>query len=318
MPPQPPVDAKPQEGVYEPPRCEALPLPGSQISFRIDGRERTRWHFGKEYPRPFLFPLAGPSGTPLTRMGHPGDWTHDHHRSVWFAHDKVEGLDFWSENTPCRIEQKQWLAIQEGPAEAVLGVVLSWFDGHRVELMRQETVFCVRPADDEAETLVEVQARFTPLGKELVLKQTNFGFFAVRVAKSLSAHFGGGRLRGADGRTGEPALFGQPNRWMDYSGPVTARDWEGISYFSHRANAEQIPKWHVRSDGWMGASVCRDAAITLTPAAPFQVRYLLHAHRGDVDPARAETIADAFDRSPPWKVEAVKTGHTKYKIARIG
>ncbi|MEZ5432290.1 MAG: DUF6807 family protein [Verrucomicrobiales bacterium] len=51
-----------------------------------------------QYPRGRLhFPLTGPSGEPLTRMGHPGAENHDHHRSVWFAHNKLNGLDFWSE-----------------------------------------------------------------------------------------------------------------------------------------------------------------------------------------------------------------------------
>ena len=59
------------------PRCEVVPLPDHQAAFRIDGAERLRWHFGPSYPRPFFFPLIGPSGTPLTRMGHPGDPGHD-------------------------------------------------------------------------------------------------------------------------------------------------------------------------------------------------------------------------------------------------
>ena len=50
-------------------RCELLPLPGHQVSFQIDGDEKTRWQYGKEYPRPFFYPFNGPSGTSLTRHG---------------------------------------------------------------------------------------------------------------------------------------------------------------------------------------------------------------------------------------------------------
>ena len=63
-------------------RCELLPLAEHQVSMRIDGVEKTRWHFGSEYPRPFFYPLNGPSGVSLTRMGHPGAHNHEHHRSV--------------------------------------------------------------------------------------------------------------------------------------------------------------------------------------------------------------------------------------------
>ena len=48
-------------------RCGLLPLPEHQVSFQIDGIEKTRWHFGTEYPRPFFYPFNGPSGTSLTR-----------------------------------------------------------------------------------------------------------------------------------------------------------------------------------------------------------------------------------------------------------
>ena len=61
-------------------RCEVLPEAGHQVSFRIDGREVLRWHEGRDYPRPYFFPVIGPSGTSLTRMGHPGAPNHDHHQ----------------------------------------------------------------------------------------------------------------------------------------------------------------------------------------------------------------------------------------------
>ncbi len=32
-------------------------------------------------------------------MGHPGAPNHDHHRSIWFAHNKLLGIDFWSDRT---------------------------------------------------------------------------------------------------------------------------------------------------------------------------------------------------------------------------
>jgi len=95
-------------------QCELLPLPDDQVSFQIDGVEKTRWHFGSRYPRPFFYPLGGPSGTSLTRMGHPGAPNHDHHRSVWFAHHDVGGVDFWSDRTDGRVRQKSWYCYRDG------------------------------------------------------------------------------------------------------------------------------------------------------------------------------------------------------------
>src|SRR5215212_7454182 len=106
------------------PHCEVVPLPDHQASFRIDGTERLRWHFGPNYPRPFFYPLVGPSGKSLTRIGHPGAPNHDHHRSIWFSHAQVLGIDFWSEGKPARIRQKQWLYYGDADNEALMAVQL--------------------------------------------------------------------------------------------------------------------------------------------------------------------------------------------------
>ena len=124
------------------PRCTLLPLPNHQVSFRVDGAERLRWHHGPQYPRPFFYPLVGPaSGQSLTRMGHPGAPDHDHHRSVWFAHEKVSGVNFWSDRTPARVLQSEWLAYQDGDDEAVMAVRLGWSDGHDPKPLLEQDLF---------------------------------------------------------------------------------------------------------------------------------------------------------------------------------
>ena len=183
---------------YKLPRCEVIPLDGHQVSLRIDGVEHLRWHYGGEYPRPFFFPLRGPSGSSLTRMGHPGAPNHDHHRSIWFAHHKVLGIDFWSENTTARIRQKEWLVYDDGDEQAIMAVRLGWYDGHDpAELLEQELIAILRPGEP-GETRLELQSTFRPQSTMLEFGQTNFGFLAVRVAKSISAHFGGGQLTNSE------------------------------------------------------------------------------------------------------------------------
>src|SRR5688572_15709561 len=171
------------------PRCQVVPLPDEQVSLTIDGIERLRWHAGSSAPRPFFYPLLGPSGAPLTRMGHPGAPNHDHHRSIWFAHNKVLGIDFWSDGVPAFIRQKEWRVYEDGDEHAAMAVALEWFDGHDPRpLLEQELIAIVRPADN-AETLLELQSTFRPEAAMLEFAQTNFGFLAVRVAKTISAHF---------------------------------------------------------------------------------------------------------------------------------
>jgi hypothetical protein len=292
-------------------------LPDYQVSVQVDGGERLRWHFGPTYPRPFFYPLLGPSGSSLTRMGHPGAPDHDHHRSIWFAHEKVLGIDFWSDRTPARIRQKQWLHYQDGDAEAALAVLLGWYDGHEPkELLEQELVAGVRPGPD-GETFVELQATFRPTAETLEFGRTNFGFLAVRVAKNLSAHFGGGELTSSAGAKGEPAIFGKPAKWMDYSGPIPKGGIEGITYFDQPRNPGHPVHWHVREDGWMGASVCRNGPVMTTRQQPLVLRYLLHAHRGPVAADRAEAVAQRFAASAAYEVVRAKVRHQQYAIQRV-
>src|SRR5262249_3950631 len=131
------------------PRCQVLPLPDHQVSFQVAGVERLRWHFGLSYPRPFFYPLIGPSGNPLTRMGHQGAPDHDHNRSMWFAHEKVLRINFWGDRIEARIREKSWLCYEDGEDEAVMAVLLGWYDGHDPkELLEQELVIAVRPGAD--------------------------------------------------------------------------------------------------------------------------------------------------------------------------
>ncbi|MEK6262358.1 MAG: PmoA family protein [Planctomycetota bacterium] len=306
---------------YRIPRCQIIPLPDHQATFLIDGRERLRWHFGTNYPRPFFFPLNGPSGTSLTRMGHPGAPNHDHHQSIWFAHNKVLGIDFWGNTSPARIRQKEWLAYADGDDETVMAVKLGWYDGHDPkELLEQELIAAVRPSEN-GETLVELQSTFRPTADMLEFGKTNFGFLAVRVAKSLSAHFGGGQLSDSEGRVGEPAIFGNRARWMDYSGPVATPAQseavaEGITYFDHPSNPSHPAHWHVREDGWMGASACFDGPLTITKAAPLVLRYLLHAHAMQPDPVRVNSIFDHFAQRSAFAITKATVKHETWTVRR--
>ena len=303
------------------PRCEVVPLPHDQVSFRIDGVERTRWRFGEDAPWPFFYPFAGPGGGSLTRMGHPGAPNHDHHRSVWFAHHDVAGLDFWSDTKGTRVRQSEWLAYEDGEEEAVMASRLLWRGPQGVALLRQELVAAVRPLESGEWTL-ELQSTFQPAEgrRETTLGKTNFGLLAVRVARSVSGHFGGGGLRDSEGRTGEKAIFGREAAWMDYSGPVRGTNGaaavEGVTYFVHPETPGAPLAWHVREDGWMGASHNRHTSTVVRAESPLRVRFLLHAHAGPCDPERAGELMKAFAARSAFVVEKSGRPHRHWQVRR--
>jgi hypothetical protein len=312
---------------FQPDRCEILPLPGHQVSFSIDGIEKLRWHFGDQYPRPFFYPFNGPSGVSLTRMGHPGAQNHDHHRSVWFAHHKLNGVDFWSDNTKARIRQKHWYRYKDGSEEAVMASLLGWFDEDGKEVMEQDVIAALRPMA-AGEHALELQITMRPPeGVEAVtLDKTNFGLLAVRVSKTLSGYFGGGQLRNSDGVVGEPGTFGKRARWMDYSGPVVVGAGEtrhvvreGITYFDHPQNPRYPTYWHVREDGWMGASFGMQEEWRIDRQNPLVLRHLLHAHSGEYDHDKAERVQQSFAERPGFRIRkpTAKERHRQYEVERI-
>src|SRR5690606_17577204 len=122
--------------------------------------------------------------------------------------------------------------------EAFYAALLVWQSPEGETLLEQTLAVALRPAPEGGHE-IELQSTFRPPdGRDRVaLGKTNFGFLAVRMAKSLSVHFGQGALRNSEGAVGEEAIFGQTARWVDYSGPVAvgegeARRWvrEGITF----------------------------------------------------------------------------------------
>lgn len=258
-------------------------------------------------------------------MGHPGAENHDHHRSVWFAHHDVEGRSFWSDNTDARIRQKNWLAIEDGDEEAIYSARLGWFDPEGDELLEQDMISALRPLPGgEHELEIQFTLRCPEQREQTVLHKTNFGLFAVRVAKSISAHFGDGHLTNSEGLVGEKDIFGKQARWMDYSGPIAVpiegggREWvrEGITFFDHPENPRHPAYWHVRDDGWMGASFCFDGDYIVTKETPLTLRYLLHAHSGEVDTTKAEERFDAFSKRTGFEILEKPEPHHQYGVKR--
>ncbi|MBL4883094.1 MAG: PmoA family protein [Planctomycetaceae bacterium] len=307
----------------KPTRYEIVPQANQEASFQVDGVEKLRWHFGKQAPRPFFYPFCGPSNVSLTRIGHPGVGNHDHHRSVWFAHHKVLGINFWSDNTEAVVRQREWLRYRDGQNEASMAVKLDWFDGHNpTPLLTQDLIVGFRLHADGG-TLLELQSTFTPQADQLEFGQTNFGFLAVRVAKSISTYFGQGIIQNDAGVQGEKNLFEKTSSWMDYSGPIpvgTGKDrryvTEGITYYDHPGNISYPTRWHVREDGWMGASACGAKSILITKEKPLTLRYLLHAHPGPADLDRQKSLNESFAKSPKYVLNKATTRHTQWEIER--
>jgi hypothetical protein len=111
---------------------------------------------------------------------------------------------------------------------------------------------------------------------------------------------------------------------MDYSGPVAAGKGgerstiiEGITYYDHPSNPRYPTFWHVREDGWMGASFGMESAYTILKDNPLVLRYLLHAHSGPYDPEKAARISEEFSNRPGFRVSKRTLPHGQFDVGRF-
>lgn len=333
------------------PPMQVVPLPYDQASFQYLGRELTRYHFGATLRRPFLYPVAGPEGRSLTRMGHPRDpFGHSHHNSVWISHANVDGVNFWADRGApplgqilCqRIEQ-----YEDGDRSAWLIALHVWQNPQGKPLLLERRRIEVQLQDSQHWwILIDMQFQ-PPANHPVTLGPTPFGIIGVRMAKTISVADGGGRLLNSQGQQGEPAIFRKPARWVDYSGPIlplpsvsaanpplgkpqasptlsqapncpqslpptpspaiSAKYCGGITLMDHPANPPYPTPFHVRADGWMGASLTLAGPITIQPTKPLRLRYALWIHPGLPSKEQIEAQWQTFSKIPLPPLEPPKS-----------
>jgi len=303
-------DAKPV------PYVQVIPLPHHQASFQYLGRELTRYHFGPavkqpfgpSLKRPFLYPVTGPAGRSLTRMGHPHDPVgHGHHNSVWISHNDVAGVDFWSNRGEPVIFCDQVLQYEDGPKQAWMLTVNTWRERMwGASLMKERRRICVEPLSGD-EWLMMIDLRLEAEGNEPVtLGQTPFGIIGVRMAKTIGVHDGGGRILNSEGQINEEQVFRKRARWVDYSGPVTKQATGGITLMDHPANPDHPTPFHVRGDGWMGACLTLNRPLEIRPGEPLRLRYGLWMHAGVPGGERVDVRWEDFAAREPATMERVR------------
>jgi hypothetical protein len=284
---------------------QVLPLPGEQASVARNEQEIARYYFDKELYRPFLYPIVGPSGRSLTRMGHPRDPnTHSHHNSVWVSHHDVGGVGFWNDakSSEGRIVHQKVLRYEDSDKEdadeeALIEVQNAWIDGagRGKVLLEERRTMRFRPQSD-GQWLLVLDLTFAAPKQPVTLGKTNFGFVGVRMAKTIGVHDGGGMIRNSEGAINERQVHEKPARWVDYSGPITPTAREGITLLDHPQNPNHPTVYHVRDDGWMGAAFNFAAPYTIQPGQPLKLRYGLWVHAGIPTPAAIDEQYGAFVR----------------------
>lgn len=292
------------------PQLQLLPQPYDQASFTRDGREIARYHFGSALHRPFLYPLNGPSGRSLVRMGHPRDpVSHSHHNAIWVSHHDVNGVSFWSDARKGVIAHQRVEAYEDegntgdfGTPTAAIRSLNHWVstaDNKILLVERRQTRIDLLP-DNELILTLDLHFETPPKATDTVtFGKTPFGPIGVRMAKTMGTHDGGGVIRNSEGAVNEKDVFWKTARWVDYSGPITNQALEGVTLMDHPSNPGHPNGFHVRGDGWMGASLTLNEPRIVEPGKPLKLRYGLYVHNGQPELTVIQGVWEKFAKTKP-------------------
>jgi hypothetical protein len=217
-------------------------------------------------------------------MGHPHDpESHSHHNSIWISHHNVSGVDFWSDGGKGKIQHKRIIKFEDDDKACSIITENHWLTNqNKVLLLETRKVIAVLL--DDSEWLMIIDMKFKTSDEPVMLGKTPFGVIGIRMAKTIGVNDGGGMIRNSEGAMNEKEVFWKRARWVDYSGLITNENSEGITLFDHPENPNFPSYFHVRNDGWMGASLTHDGPRKIQADKPLHLRYGLYIH-SDIKPA---------------------------------
>jgi hypothetical protein len=235
-----------------------------RVRVEIGGKLFTEYVF-KDTPKPYLYPVLAADGTELMRHypmkgkgGVPGEVEdHPHHRSLWFTHGAVNGIDFWTEGA------KQGLIVSDGVESSVkdgVGTIRArnkWVSPDGVQHLSDETTIRIRAAGETRFLDYEVTLK-APADKPVVFGDTKEGSMAIRLPlwmtpphsytgaeKKKVNHEGLGTIVNDSGLKNDDT-WGKKSTWVDYYAPKDGKVY-GIAMFDNPKNPRFPTWWHVRS-----------------------------------------------------------------------
>ena len=265
-----------------------------KVTVEINGKLFTEYRF-KDAQRPYFYPVIGPTGVPVIRHWPMGDGPneahdHPHHKSLWYTHGDVNGVDFWADgDSKGRIVHEKFLEVRSGREVGVIKQQNKWVtaDGKVVCTDTRTHRFYNRPEGRVMDLDVTIHASH---GK-VTMGDTKEGSMAIRLTPTmrLKGKVGRGHIINSEGVT-DGKTWGKRAAWCDYYGPVEG-DVVGVAIFDHPKNPKHPTWWHVRDYGLFAANPFGVHNFENKPAGTGNIeipagesltwRYRFYFHKGD-------------------------------------
>jgi hypothetical protein len=226
---------------------------------------------------------------------------HPHQRGLWFAHAKVNNLDFWNiaplDQKPYnqadrgKITLKQLGEVTSGKDKGSIAATFNWTNV-KGDVLLTEARMMTFYADPSLRT-IDFDITLTAVQK-VTFSDEKDGVFGIRLRPVLQEDKGTGHISNAEGKTTEKAVWGKPSNWCDYSGDIKGEK-VGIAILDHPGNPGHPVRWHVRAYGLFAANPFGNATlggdksqshdVELEPGKSLRFRYRVIVHPGDVQSA---------------------------------
>lgn len=227
------------------------------IRVLADGKLFTAYVF-KGARKPVLYPLTAPDGTTLNRefpVRELAGETHDHphHRSFWFGHGDVNGIDFWAEGPGSGTVEAEGIpetASKDG--RVTIRAKNKWLAPDGKVVARDERVMQFL-ADGDAHC-IEFAITLRSESGALKLGDTKEGTMALRLLDAFSFKNAATLARNSDG-VEQKAVWGKHARWMNYETDLPAKAGRhGVAVFADPGNPGAPTRWHARDYGLLAAN----------------------------------------------------------------
>jgi hypothetical protein len=279
-----------------------------KVRVEVNGQLFTEYHF-KGAPHVYFYPLLGPGGVdmtrhyPMKRDSEGEDHDHPHHRSLWYSHGAVNGIDFWAETAKAgKILHDKFTEIKSGEKEGIIRSENKWVGPDGAVVCTAGQVFRVY-ATPANERVFDFEITIKADDKPLVLGDTKEGSMAVRLAETMRLKpnkFNAGKPTGqivqSTGVKNEET-WGKRAPWCDYSGPVNGKT-VGLTIFDHPKNPRHPTWWHVRDYGLFAANPFGihdfekkprgSGDLTVESKSSVTFRYRFFIHDGDHQQGKVE------------------------------
>lgn len=253
------------------PAVKLTPL-ADRVRVEIGGQHFTDYVHGDGSSRSYCYPILAADGTPLTRdfpmKETPGEDTdHPWHRSLYFAHSMIGGVDFWNEGTgdAGKSPKDKGHTMIDGKIEITtgdIGVIRTkdrWLapDGTLICTDERKVSFHANSAGRFID--FEITLKALP-DKPLLLGDNKDGTMAIRVAQWLTmphkvkgvATGGTGHIVTAKGDK-DAAAWGTRADWCDYNAGRHGTTY-GVAIFDHPENLRHPTWWMARDYGLFAAN----------------------------------------------------------------